>query len=51
MLPSQVMKQLLEATVIDVERSRMEKLLELLDEFFKETPLFCSVVIWMKVLL
>ena len=39
-LPSQVMKQLLEATVIDVERSRMEKLLELLDEFFKETPLF-----------
>ena len=34
------MKQLLEATVIDVERSRMEKLLELLDEFFKETPLF-----------
>ena len=27
-LPSQVMKQLLEATVIDVERSRMEKLLE-----------------------
>lgn len=39
-LPSQVMKQLLEATVIDVERSRMEKLLELLDEFFEETPLF-----------
>ena len=39
-LPSQVMKQLLETTVIDVERSRMEKLLELLDEFFKETPLF-----------
>lgn len=39
-LPSQVMKQLLEATVIDVERSRMEKLLELLDEFFKKTPLF-----------
>ena len=39
-LPSQVMKQLLEATVIDAERSRMEKLLELLDEFFKETPLF-----------
>ena len=34
------MKQLLEATVIDVERSRMEKLLELLDEFFKKTPLF-----------
>lgn len=39
-LPSQVMKQLLEATVIDVERSRMEKLLELLDEFFSTTPLF-----------
>ncbi len=39
-LPSRVMKQLLEATVIDFEQSRMEKLLELLDEFFSTTPLF-----------
>lgn len=38
--PSQVMKQLFEATVIDVERSRMEKLLELLNEFLSTTPLF-----------
>lgn len=39
-LPSQVMKQLFEATVIDVERSRMERLLGLFDECFSVTPLF-----------
>ena len=50
-LPSQVMKQLLEATVIDVERSRMEKLLDCLMSSLRKHRCFCSVVIWMKVLL
>lgn len=39
-LPSQVLRQLFEATVIDVERSRMERLLGLFDECFSVTPLF-----------
>ena len=39
-LPSQVLRQLFEAAVIDVERSRMEKLLELFDGCFSVTPLF-----------
>ena len=39
-MPSQVIKQLFEATVIDVERSRMERLLGLFDECFSVTPLF-----------
>lgn len=36
----QVFKQLLEATVVPQERENMEKLLELLDEFFTSVPLF-----------
>lgn len=39
-LPSQVLRQLFEAAVIDVERSRMERLLELFDGCFSVTPLF-----------
>lgn len=50
-LPSQVMKQLLEATVIDVERSRMESCLNCLMSSLRKHRCFCSVVIWMKVLL
>lgn len=38
--PSQVIGQLLDAAVLDYERSRMEKLLGLFDEFFSTVPLF-----------
>lgn len=38
--PGAVFKNILEATVVPTDRRNMEKLLELLDEFFSSVPLF-----------
>lgn len=38
--PGAVFKNILEATVVPTDRENMEKLLELLDEFFSSVPLF-----------
>ena len=38
--PGEVFKNILEATVVPTDRRNMEKLLELLNEFFSSAPLF-----------